>query len=146
MHPASYSINPLLIKALGARYGTVDRCQSTAKRVFLCPSPGLVDRSHYDPGYETDLLSDHHSRPRGRDDVILRQLDDEWVIYDPLSQELHVLNPTAALVWLYCTGDKTSSAIVAALEGVFQDQVSTHQLASDVEGALGKFHELKLFA
>jgi Coenzyme PQQ synthesis protein D (PqqD) len=84
-------------------------------------------------------------RPMGRDDVILRQLDDEWVIYDPLSQELHVLNQTAALVWLYCTGDKTSVDIVAALQRVFEDQVSTDQLASDVDRALEKFHELRLF-
>lgn len=81
----------------------------------------------------------------GRDDVILRQLDDEWVIYDPLSQELHVLNRTAALVWLYCTGDNASSNIVAALERVFQDQVSTDQLISDVECALEKFYRLRLF-
>ena len=85
------------------------------------------------------------SRPNGRDDVILRQLDDEWVIYDPLSQELHVLNRTAALVWLYCTGDNTSSNIVAAVERVFEGQVSTDKLASDVEGALEKFYKLRLF-
>ena len=85
------------------------------------------------------------SKPMGRDGVILRQLDDEWVIYDPLSQELHVLNQTAALVWLCCTGDKTSADIVAALQRVFGDQVSADQLASDVAAALEKFHELRLF-
>ena len=85
------------------------------------------------------------SRPAGRDDVILRQLDDEWVIYDSLSQELHVLNQTAALVWLYCTGDKTSIDIVAALQRVFEDEVSADRLASDVDRALKKFHELRLF-
>ncbi len=85
------------------------------------------------------------SKPMGRDGVILRQLDDEWVIYNPSSQELHVLNQTAALVWLYCTGDKTSANIVAALQLVFGDRVSADQLASDVDAALEKFHELRLF-
>ena len=80
----------------------------------------------------------------GRYDVILRQLDDEWVIYDPVSQELHVLNQTAALVWLYCTGDETSVDIAAALQRVFEDRVSADQLGSDVDRAVEKFHELKL--
>lgn len=85
------------------------------------------------------------SNPMGRDGVILRQLDDEWVIYNPLSQELHVLNQTAALVWLFCTGDKTSADIVAALQLVFGGQVSADQLASEVDGALEKFRDLRLF-
>ena len=85
-------------------------------------------------------------RPLARDDVILRQLDEEWVIYDPRSQEIHVLNRTAALVWLYCTGDHTRDVIVDALEKVFGDQVVTDQLVRDVAETITQFKSLGLFA
>ena len=91
-------------------------------------------------------MDDSTVRPLNRDDVILRQLDEEWVIYDPRSQEIHVLNRTAALVWLYCTGDNTQDAIVDALGKVFGDQVLTVRLEQDVAETITKFESLRLFA
>jgi len=90
-------------------------------------------------------MTDLPNRPTGRDDVILRQLDDEWVIYDPKSDDLHVLNQTAALVWLYCTGDNEFAGIVEALQPVFEGQVSTEQLVADIESTLNRLMELGLF-
>ena len=37
--------------------------------------------------------------PKGRSEVIFRPLDDSWVLFDPRSERVHVLNLTAALVW-----------------------------------------------
>ena len=53
--------------------------------------------------------------PRVRDDLVFRQLDEEWVVYDPASEQLHVLNASAAVVWLCCTGESTLSEIVDAV-------------------------------
>ena len=90
-------------------------------------------------------MTDIPAKPTGRDEVILRQLDDEWMIYDPRSHKMHVLNPTAALVWLYCTGDNEFAAIVEALQRVFEDQVSSEQLVADIESTLNRLMELGLF-
>lgn len=51
--------------------------------------------------------------PRVREDVVFRRVAEDWILFDPASQQIHVLNLTAALVWSFCTGD----ADVAAIEG-----------------------------
>lgn len=86
-------------------------------------------------------MSDTTVRPRAREDVILRPLEDEWVLYDPVAQQLHTVNRSAALIWTHCTGDETEADIVAALAAVYEDQVTTEQLAADVTRALAMFRD-----
>jgi hypothetical protein len=83
--------------------------------------------------------------PRVRDDVILRPLDDDWVAYDPQTQQLHVLNPTAALVWVHCTGEFTRSAVIAAFREAYGDRVAEDQLVRDINAAVAEFRRLGLF-
>lgn len=86
-------------------------------------------------------MSDPTACPRGREDVILRPLEDEWVLYDPVAQELHTVNRSAALIWTHCSGDETQADIVAALAAVYEEQVTPEQLAVDVAQALAMFRE-----
>lgn len=74
--------------------------------------------------------------PRGRDDVVFRQLDDEWVIYDPAADRLHVLNLTAALVWSHCTGEYGVREIAEAVGKAFDPPVAGERIREDVESAL----------
>lgn len=90
-----------------------------------------------------DLAS---SCPRGRDDVVFRQLDDEWVIYDPTSDRLHVLNLTAALVWSHCTGDYGVGEIADAVGKAFDPPVTGERIRDDVESALGTLRSEGLLA
>ncbi|HKI94794.1 MAG TPA: PqqD family protein [Gemmatimonadales bacterium] len=91
-------------------------------------------------------MSDAAARPRAREGVILRPLEDEWVLYDPVAQELHTVNRSAALIWAHCTGDETTEDIVAALAAVYEHQVTPEQLAADVTRALAMFRERGLLA
>lgn len=50
-------------------------------------------------------------RPRGREDVVFRRVGEDWVLFDPGTQRIHVLNLTAALVWSFCTGERGADAI-----------------------------------
>lgn len=51
--------------------------------------------------------------PRSRtDNLVIRELDDETLVYDTDRDEAHCLNQTAALVWKHCDG-KTSAAQAA---------------------------------
>lgn len=79
--------------------------------------------------------------PKARDDVVFRQLDDEWVLFDPRGEQLHVLNLMAALVWAHCTGDNTSEEIADALASAFELPVPQQQVLDDVAAAVGRFQE-----
>ncbi len=85
-------------------------------------------------------------RPRARQDVVFRQLDEEWVIYDPAADRLHVLNLTAALVWMHCTGELTNQQIADLVGGAFSRPVDGRQVAPDVEQAIARFRVEHLLA
>jgi len=81
-------------------------------------------------------------RPRSRDDIVFRKTGDEWSLYDPVGDDLHVVNPTAALVWTLCTGELTPaeirSELAHALDGDDGDD--------DVGEILEWFQAAELFA
>jgi|SRR5882724_2851593 len=43
------------------------------------------------------------------DNLVIRELDDETLVYDTERNEAHCLNQTAALVWKYCDGKTTAA-------------------------------------
>lgn len=89
----------------------------------------------------TRRTMDPQFSPRARDDLVFRQLDEEWVVYDPTGEQLHVLNASAAVVWLCCTGDSTMAAIVEAVDEAFGGNADRHTLESEVRQAVESFAE-----
>ena len=62
--------------------------------------------------------------PRAREEgLIIKYLPEEVLVYDLVSEKAHCLNPTAALVWKYCDGDKTVKQIKVAIEEESQTTV-----------------------
>lgn len=84
------------------------------------------------------------NRPKAREDVVFRQLDDEWVLFDPRSEQLHVLNLSAALVWSHCTGEFTRDEIARAVAAAFEPPVAPNRVVTDVTAALERFHHTGL--
>lgn len=80
-------------------------------------------------------------RPRARDDVLFRQLDDQWVIFDPITDKLHALNLTAALIWSECTGERNLGAIAAEVATSFDPPMSRDDVLADVVTTIGRFRE-----
>lgn len=78
-------------------------------------------------------------RPRSRDDVVFRELADDWVLFDPDSRRLHVLNLTAALVWSHCTGEHGVDEITRRVRRAFDDPPDPEDVAEDVREALRSF-------
>ena len=78
-------------------------------------------------------------RPRIRDDLIFRQLDEEWVLYDPSGKQLHVMNRTAAVIWLCCTGERTADDIVDEVRDAFGEQAPREEVARDVAAVIDDF-------
>jgi PqqD family protein of HPr-rel-A system len=75
--------------------------------------------------------------PRAREDVMFRQVDDEWVVFDPAANQLHVLNLSAALVWSHCTGDFSPHEIARALEDAYG--LEGERAQADVRAAIERF-------
>lgn len=78
-------------------------------------------------------------RPRSRDDVVFRELADEWVLFDPVRQRLHVLNLTAAIVWAHCTGEHAVDEIAERVADAFDDAPTADSVAEEVRDALHTF-------
>ena len=53
--------------------------------------------------------------PRRAMRIADRLVDGELVLYDPDEQRLHVLNPTAGLIWRLCDGKHQQSDLVETL-------------------------------
>jgi hypothetical protein len=77
--------------------------------------------------------------PKARDDVVFRQLDDEWVLFDPRDNKMHVLNLTASLVWTHCSGSLTLGEIAAEVREAFTASESADVVERDVEGVVSDF-------
>jgi coenzyme PQQ synthesis protein D (PqqD) len=58
-----------------------------------------------------------------RDGLIVRELEDETLVYDQQINKAHCLNQTAALVWKHCDGGKTVEEIATLLRGELQAEV-----------------------
>jgi hypothetical protein len=55
--------------------------------------------------------------PRSRtDNLVIRELDDETLVYDMERDEAHCLNQTAALVWQQCDGKTTAAQAARSLQ------------------------------
>lgn len=80
--------------------------------------------------------------PRAREDLLFRQVDDDWVLYDPAVNELHVLNLSAALVWSHCTGEHAPAEIAAALRSTYG--LEPARAEADVDAALARFRKAGL--
>ncbi|MEP6706937.1 MAG: PqqD family protein [Pyrinomonadaceae bacterium] len=79
--------------------------------------------------------------PRARkDQLIVRQLRDEVLVYDLKNNRAHCLNHTAALVWKSCDGRRTVSDITRQLEGDLKATVDDKV----VWLALGQLEKFKL--
>ena len=84
------------------------------------------------------------ARPQGRSDIVFRQLDQEWVLFDPRATMLHALNITAALIWAHCDGRNNLEGIAEAVAAAFDPPVPPSQVKEDVDATLSRFHEAGL--
>lgn len=92
------------------------------------------------------MATEQPGRPMGRDDVVFRALVDEWVLYDPATRQLHVLNHTAALVWDLCDGTLDEDGLIRALGDLLPHAPPPDVLRGHVRGTLDTFAREGLLA
>jgi hypothetical protein len=82
--------------------------------------------------------------PSAREDVALRRVGSEWVVFDASGERAHVLNPSAAAVWAYCDGAHDAAAIAEAIARDLPTAELT-AIRRDVEAVLLRFAAEGLF-
>lgn len=78
--------------------------------------------------------------PRARGDVVFRSVGSDWVLYDPRTQDLHVLNATAAAVWACCDGTLGPDAIAREVSAHLPEAPTLDAVLRDVTDVLDRFH------
>ena len=56
-----------------------------------------------------------NGKPARKSDVWMRQSDTENVVYDPETETVHMLNPTAMAIWVLCDGHTDPDEMVDAI-------------------------------
>jgi hypothetical protein len=81
-------------------------------------------------------------KPLRKKDVWLRQSDDENAIFDPETEQVHVLNATALAIWVLCDGTIEPDEMIdaaAQLSGLPREVVE-----EDVRRVLRQFDDAGL--
>ena len=76
-------------------------------------------------------------QPKARDDLIVREVAEDFVVYDPVKDYTALLNQTAAIVLEFCDGTMTADKITQEIASVFG--VKIERVAPDVDAALKEF-------
>src|SRR5882672_7368152 len=78
--------------------------------------------------------------PRSRtDNLVIRELDDETLVYDTGRDKAHCLNRTAAMVWKQCDGSTTAKQALRSLNSGFSVPVDEDVIWLAVK-QLERFH------
>lgn len=93
------------------------------------------------PGAGSHTPSDEAVWKR-RPGIVVRDLDNEALLYDPQSMSTHRLNETGLFIWNECDGATTVAAIVARLAGSYD--VSRDEALDHVERLLHELARQKL--
>ena len=77
-----------------------------------------------------------------REDLVVRWVDGDLVIYDPITDRTALLNPSAAVVLGLCDGTRDPGQIVDAVQENYPH--SEQDVATDVETVLAQFLDQRI--
>ena len=81
-------------------------------------------------------------RPRTRADLVEVELDDELVILDEASGDLHHLNHTASAIFALCDGTSTIAEIAHEVAALFDR--TPQEIRPEVDRFVGRLGEARL--
>ena len=85
-----------------------------------------------------------NDKPVRRRDVTCQRLDEaETMLYDPEMGKVHILNPTARLIWELCDGEHTLADMAAAIEAQFTG-LEGRDILGEIQNTLDTFAALRL--
>ncbi|MCD6310563.1 MAG: HPr-rel-A system PqqD family peptide chaperone [Candidatus Eremiobacteraeota bacterium] len=81
--------------------------------------------------------------PRKKNNIEMRKLGKECLLYDEDSGKIHHMNPTATFIWEKCDECTTMEELLAELKKNYP-KVEPERLEKDLNSALENFTNLKL--
>jgi hypothetical protein len=78
------------------------------------------------------------SKPLHKRNLILKDLGDEFLIYSSEHKEIHVVNPTAQLIWNMCDGEHSTSDIEKEIRAYFSIPPE-RDITGDIQSTLNVF-------
>jgi PqqD family protein of HPr-rel-A system len=82
--------------------------------------------------------------PRVADEIVWVEVDGETVVYDEREKQVHLLNPTASLVWSAIDGRASLAQIAGELSRAFGAEPAV--VRSDVLELVGELTEIGLLS
>jgi hypothetical protein len=83
-------------------------------------------------------------RPRRHPTVVWESLGSEVTLFRPGSDEAHILNPSASVIWQGCDGGRRVEDLIEVV--VAQYGIDHERAVADVVGCLARFRSLGLLA
>ena len=81
-------------------------------------------------------LSDRaQAKPKRSEEIVCKSAGEETLLYDPSTDSIHILNPTALLVWQLCDGRHSPAEIEVILRDRFAG-TARRDVAADVTSTL----------
>ena len=82
-------------------------------------------------------------KPCRTKNIVLKKLGKERLLYDPTTDKVHTLNPTASLIWSLCDGRHSLQEIRKAIQENFSVK-GTVEVEKDILKNLKELRELGL--
>ncbi len=77
------------------------------------------------------------TRPLGRDDLVTREVDGEFFLYDPVTDRVVLINHSAAVIFGLCDGTRTEDEIAAEVQRLYGSEAE--QLDNEARATLAEF-------
>ncbi len=75
-----------------------------------------------------------------KNNLLLKDLGDEFLIYSAEHKEIHVMNPTARLIWDMCDGEHSITDIEKELRAHFSNS-DGRDIIKDIQSTINIFHD-----
>jgi len=82
---------------------------------------------------------DKNYKPKAKTNILVKNIDEERVLYNPDNSSIHVLNKTAYPVWELADGTNTVASIIQKLSEMFEGSDKNHNIEGDVYKILTEF-------
>jgi len=80
--------------------------------------------------------------PRQKSSIMIRDLDEETMLYDPDTNHVHILNKTALLIWQFCDGRHSIEDIVKIIARacfLIPGEKDENRIKQDVRAIINEF-------
>jgi hypothetical protein len=81
-------------------------------------------------------------RPHRLEEIMVYEVEEELSLYDPRAEVVHILNPTAAVIWGMCDGSRRVQDISSQITEAYN--LSLAVAKPDVQETITKFLEAGL--